>query len=369
MADSLGIFKQQKYKEITINDGKGQNGEGTSAGHLSPATTDGLANNAEAVLSFFHVPSETDLFFKAFITTFAETYGCDWTPDTVFGRTDPIFTFKNTTRNITLGWKIPSETISEAYENLGKLQKLAQFLYPNYTELGNSSTVLSQSPLVRVQLMNLLPQAKGPSEVYPLGGLPARDIFRDYISSNNPSEGLLCVINSMNINHNLENREAGVIQPNGKTNTVLPKLIEISMDLGVIHEHTLGWDIDNTFKDPSFPYNAILESESESVMSAGTYDERIAARQAEEQARVSAEQDRANAVARGYNGMFGEAFRKKDENRLRKLTEKAGGAKGLNERQKNKMDYLASAQRGYVGEGKTNDELVSYAEEILDYLE
>ena len=50
---SLGIFKQQKYKKITINDGKGQDGQGTPAGHLSPASTDGLANNAEAVLSFF----------------------------------------------------------------------------------------------------------------------------------------------------------------------------------------------------------------------------------------------------------------------------------------------------------------------------
>ena len=108
---SLGIFKQQKYKKITINDGKGQDGQGTPAGHLSPASTDGLANNAEAVLSFFHVPSESDVFFKSFITTFAESYNCDWNPDTVFGRTDPIYTFKNTTRSITLGWKIPAETI------------------------------------------------------------------------------------------------------------------------------------------------------------------------------------------------------------------------------------------------------------------
>jgi len=360
MADSLGIFKQEKYNEIRLN-----NKAGDRAGHLSPATTDGLANQAEAVLSFFHVPSESDVFFKAFITTFAESYSCDWNPDTVFGRTDPIYTFKNTTRTITLGWKIPAETISEAYENLGRLQKLTQFLYPNYAEIGNSSTVLTQSPLVRIKLMNLMQKSK-PESVAMTQGVNATTLFQNYISTNNPSEGLLCVINGMNVVHNLENPDAGVVQT--ATNTILPKLIEVNMDIAVIHESTLGWDIDNNFKDPSFPYDAILEPDSTEVMNAGTYNERIAARQAEEKARVAAEQDRANAAARGYNGMFGETFRTRDEKRLRKLTEKAGSAKGLNTRQKNKLEHLTSARRGDLGEGKTDDELVSYAEEILDFI-
>ena len=52
MADSMRMFDQQRYKEITLNDKNG-----TRAGHLSPASTDGLANNAEAVLSFYHLPS------------------------------------------------------------------------------------------------------------------------------------------------------------------------------------------------------------------------------------------------------------------------------------------------------------------------
>jgi hypothetical protein len=357
---SLGIFKQQKYKEVTLSNG-------VSAGHLSPASTDGLANNAEAVLSFFHVPSESDVFFKAFITTFAENYNCDWNPDTVFGRTDPIYTFKNTTRSITLGWKIPAETISEAYENLGKLQKLSQFLYPNYADLGNSSTVMTQSPLVRVKLMNLLAQSKGPVEAVTSQELNARAIFQNYISTNNPSEGLLCVINGMNVIHNLENPDVGVVQT--ATNTILPKLIDVSVDLAVIHEETLGWDTDNTFKDPNFPYNAILESESDSVMSAGSYDEKIAARQASERARVKAEQDRANAQARGYNGMFGEAFKKADAKKLRKLSEKAYAGEELSERQQDKFQYLASAQQGYVAEGKTVEERGERAKELLDYLE
>jgi len=337
MADSLGMFKQQKYKEITLND-KNE----TSAGHLSPATTDGIANNAEAVLTFFHVPSETDVFFKAFITTFNESYNCDWTPDTVFGRTDPIYTFKNTQRSITLSWKIPAETISEAYENLGRVQKLTQFLYPSYADIGQNVSTLSQSPLVRLKLMNLVQQSKGPGTDTLNPENTATALFDAYISSNNPSEGLLGVITSMSVNHNLENQEAGVIQV--KTNTVLPKLIEVSIDFSVIHESVLGWDAENNFKDPNFPYNAVLEAEQFNV-EPGDYSTKIAARQNRENDRVAAEQARQNAIARGYNGMFGKAFQRRDEKKLAKLTEKIASGKG-NERDAANYEYLQSALAG-----------------------
>jgi hypothetical protein len=345
---SQGIFKQQNYKKITLGS---QLDGGPDAGHLSPATTDGLANQAEAVLSFFHVPSETDVFFKAFITTFSENYSSDWTPDTVFGRTDPIYTFKNTTRNITLGWKIPADTIGEAYDNLGRVQKLAQFLYPNYADLGSNINTLSQSPLVRLKLMNLV--SSGTSSEYRDYG-SAGLLFDKYVSANNPSQGLLGVITSVNINHNLENADAGVIQT--APNTILPKLIEVSIDFKVIHESVLGWgpfeDLEaeeqfSYFKDNSFPYNAPLEIEK-SQFPIGGYDAKIADRQAKERGREAAEQDRANAVARGYNGMFGKKRFEKDIKRAERLNRKKDAGETLSDRQQNKLDYLESAIEGYV---------------------
>ena len=59
--------------------------------------------NANFTVSFMHVPSETKVYFKAFLTTFNETYKPDWNAETVYGRADPIFMFKNTTRSITVG--------------------------------------------------------------------------------------------------------------------------------------------------------------------------------------------------------------------------------------------------------------------------
>ncbi len=352
MSKSLGIFDQEKYKEITLN-----NRRGTKAGHLSPATTDGIANHAEAVISFFHVPSESDVFFKAFITTFQESYASEWSPETVFGRTDPIYTFKNTQRRITLAWKIPADSIGDAYGNLARVQSLAQFLYPNYTGIGSANT-LSQSPMVRLKVMNLA-EKSGPNKAADSTG---KTIFNQYTSTNDPSKGLLGVITSLNINHNLENKDVGVIQV--ESNTILPKMIEVSIDFAVIHEQTLGWNDNSksTFKDPQFPYNAPREAEPGDVAGASTYNGKIEARKNREAARAEAAQDRANAEARGYDGMFGEMRRKRDQKRLDKLNDKMAAGEKLKPRQQANYEYLSSVQAGDTGDTRAGVKYDEYFE-------
>ena len=56
---STGKFNINRFEETTVGRTK----------VISPATTDGLANVGESVISFLHVPSENDIFFKAFIQT------------------------------------------------------------------------------------------------------------------------------------------------------------------------------------------------------------------------------------------------------------------------------------------------------------
>ena len=119
-----------------------------------------LANTHEMVVSFQHEPSGRSILFKAFIISFNETYSSDWVSEEVFGRTDPIQHFKQTTRRIALGLAIPAATYSEAFENLGKVGHLTQFLYPNYTNAGDSTT-LSQNPFERLKVMNLLRKITG----------------------------------------------------------------------------------------------------------------------------------------------------------------------------------------------------------------
>jgi len=212
--------------------------------------SDALANRGFAI-SFQHLPSGKSVYFKAFITQFNEAYAPDWAAETVYGRADPIYFFKNTTRSISLGFKIPAASEGEAYENLARVQKLVQFLYPAYVDVQNANTI-SQSPLVRLKVMNLLEKStvglasRGPTEIQTYG---------EYRSTNDPSKGLLGVISSVAINHNLEDDASGVFEK--AENTILPRLIDITMEFKPIHEHTVGWDESGEFADnTSFPYGA-----------------------------------------------------------------------------------------------------------------
>ena len=117
--------------------------------------SDALGNKLSHVISFKNIrDGGQDVYFKAFINSFNESYSPNFTPNEVFGRTDPIYQYKNTTRNITLAFKVPAASQSEAYENLGRVQKLIQMLYPTYKS--ENALTLSEAPLVRLKVMNLL---------------------------------------------------------------------------------------------------------------------------------------------------------------------------------------------------------------------
>tara|TARA_Y100000034_G_scaffold14332_1_gene14981 strand:- start:7002 stop:8153 length:1152 start_codon:yes stop_codon:yes gene_type:complete len=234
--------------------------------------SDEYANKKKAFLSFMHVPSQTQIYFKAFITTFTETYNSDWTAENVYGRADPIYLFRNTTRKITLGFEVLAESKSEAYQNLGRVQKLLQFLYPNYTTLTDPVTgqndafaqTISQSPLVRLKIMNLLhnqasEQNAGDYNDYVITGSSAGKGI-----STGASNGVLGAIDNITVNHNLENSDYGVFK--GGEGIILPKIIDVNVAFSPIHEHPVGWrpnptgDSGSPFLTPIFPYGVNLEA-------------------------------------------------------------------------------------------------------------
>tara|TARA_R110002110_G_scaffold388199_1_gene600298 strand:+ start:1546 stop:2649 length:1104 start_codon:yes stop_codon:yes gene_type:complete len=220
-----------------------------------PDGSDMLANKG-FVIDIKHVPSGRSLFFKAFIENYVETFSPDWNSETVYGRMDPIYQFKNTTRSISLALKIPAATQSEAYENLAKVQALAQFLYPTYLKRG-SATTIAQSPLLRLGVMNLA-RAQSPGK--------GPETFASPQSYHTSKDGLLGILKSLTINHNLAG-EAGVIERGKTGGNLLPKLIEINFDFDVIHEHSLGWDKENNFDQPAFPYGLDFEESAPSTKS------------------------------------------------------------------------------------------------------
>jgi len=228
--------------------------------------------NAGMIITFTHVPSGNVIAFKAFITAFNETYGSDWTSEVVYGRADPIMLFKNTTRKITLAFQIPAMTTGEAYENLGKVQMLTQFLYPTYKKTGQAQTI-TQSPLIRIQVMNLLQDAAGKEAVSGDSGQAAAKL-KLYENYKHGGQGVLGAIGNVTVNHNLEGTHGVVAKGTGGLGgleAILPKLIEINLEFTPIHEHPLGWNESNEFgvgtaDDPSgalFPYGVQLYDASD----------------------------------------------------------------------------------------------------------
>jgi hypothetical protein len=305
--------------------------------------SDLLANVKKQFVSFLHVPSANSVFFKAFITSFNETYTSNWKSETVFGRTDPIHSFVQTGRTINLSIMVPAASESEAFENLGRVQKLIQFLYPNYTNVQQAQTI-SQGPLVRLKIMNLLQNVDNVSATNNADFNSKPEVFyKSYKSlGTDPNFGQLGFINSLTVNHNLENRDAGVFEkidvmdvqqtiaetsfldsPQGRgtpvVNTILPKNIEIVVSFTPIHEHPLGWGPNDRFgavggtanerhSGEVFPYGIVTSNPVKDE--ALSHDSYANAEEREDQARLS-QQQKENAEAR-YGGMFGQARARRD---------------------------------------------------------
>jgi len=305
-------FRSGKYGKTTT----GVKGTGMPVIEVDPSDPYASSHGRGMQLSFFHVPSQKAVYFKAFIVAYNESFSSDWASETVYGRTDPIYMFKGTQRQISLNFKVPAFSEGEAYENLGRVQKLTQYLYPSYVEEG-ASRIIGQSPLIRMKVMNLAQigaygQAGGASAYssglegaaavhkYNASTMSGSALFDQYKSTNIANQGILGVISSVQIDHNLE--KEGVLEKG--FNTVLPKLIDVSVTFNCIHEQTIGFDSQGNELAPGFPYNVVLEEPYEEGAEAGTFNERAALAEAERNERDLRQQQIDDAKAR-YGGMFG----------------------------------------------------------------
>ena len=316
-----GFFWNSKYRPNKV---------GTS-GYISNFVdaTDALAN-CGFTISFQHIPSGEAVFFKAFVTTLTETYTSDWGGNPVFGRTDPIYAFKNTTRSITLNFKVPASSEGEAYENMGRIQMLSQFLYPTYNKSlagRNEAQMITQSPLIRLKVMNLIQKTDGiSSHADQLISEDKEYLYDNYRTYGGSSSGLLGVITSCTINHNIENTDYGVFEKGGKImrnaksrdvpspGTILPKMIDVAISFSPIHEYTAGWSVDGTSIDGRFPYGVELAQKTEKQEDQ-TWHQRVEELRNKELKRDMSQAMIDNAKAR-YSGMFGKARLKRDQKRL-----------------------------------------------------
>ena len=179
--------------------------------------------------------------FLAFVTSFSDNMTSNWNEESVYGRQDVIGTFQNTTRKISLGFDLPSKDLAEAQNNLYKINKIKQFLYPAYstspkvvgdTNITTNALSLSKAPLVRVKFANLI--------------------------QNQGKDGLLGWFGSFSATPVID---MGMFTSDG---SLFPKVYNVSLDFTPQHEYDLGVKLDGSplaeTKFPNFPYSGGVKS-------------------------------------------------------------------------------------------------------------
>ena len=191
-------------------------------------------------LHFTHVPSNESVWFPAFIESFSDAYNSEWNAEQVFGRMDPIATFMNTRRAISVAWTIPSDSPQNAIDNLEKIGKLMSFLYPAY-RAGTGATTITMGPLMKLKFGNLIQDSDtgGALLGYVNGftmdplldeGMHTWELGADSIGAPMKMKG--------------KAGETGGILPRGIGNPgvqYIPKTVRLNCEFAVLHQHPLGW--------------------------------------------------------------------------------------------------------------------------------
>jgi hypothetical protein len=169
-------------------------------------------------LTVEHVATEKFISLqKIKISSFKDTLDTKYSSEEVFGRMDPIMTYQGTTRNISFSFDMGSDTVENMSLAQVAVQKLMQFQYPVYDPLESGALALSRPPLLRVK-------------------------FANYIQAENGA-GLLCAMKGMSYNP-IDNfaidRSPRIVNGN-----IVPIRISVSMELTVLHEAPVGWQINS----------------------------------------------------------------------------------------------------------------------------
>tara|TARA_R100001509_G_scaffold164274_1_gene141253 strand:- start:237 stop:872 length:636 start_codon:yes stop_codon:yes gene_type:complete len=188
----------------------------------------GYATKTGAFLEFQSmIDTGLKIQFIAYLDNLSQDFNSTWNAEQVYGRNDDIATFQGTKRSYSISWTLPAKNLEEAQSNLKNCGALTKMLYPQYNtdrkDLGNqvvsqNALSISKSPLIRLKFANLI------------------------INSVN-NEGLLGYITNVNWTPSLE---MGMFASNQE---FYPKVIRLSINFNVLHEHQLGFSKSSTEKD------------------------------------------------------------------------------------------------------------------------
>jgi hypothetical protein len=178
-------------------------------------------------LIFKSVITGHSVMFAAYITDYSQQFSQTWNSEEVYGRADPIATYQGTKRSISLAWTIPAKSVKGAKNNMRLINSLVAMLYPGYSSppvTSGEQTIINansiaRSPLIKIKYANLIQD------------------------SNSDDEGLLGYVDGFTIQPELE---MGVFDD---AINIYPKVIAISCNFNVLHQHDIGFNNENEWLD------------------------------------------------------------------------------------------------------------------------
>lgn len=185
--------------------------------NMSDDGSDNLANKGLQVVEIYHVPTAQTIRFKAMLTEFTDTFVTEWNSENVYGRMDPLLTYQRTGRSISIGFDLAAYRKWDAMQNLARVQALSQFLYPVY----DAQRLIKNSPLCKIQFMNWSANL-GKGSTAKIGGL-------------------LGNISGFSFSPVLDAGVFGGMYSGEGDGNIFPKILNVSFNFTVIHEHQLGW--------------------------------------------------------------------------------------------------------------------------------
>lgn len=138
--------------------------EGTN--RLKPEAVEAIENELEAsyVPFYFHDLRTNEIIsFHAFLENVSDSFTAEYGESTGYGRIGKVYTYKNTDRNISVGFRVVAVSENDFETMWWKINKLITMVYPQYTAgrtveyegqkfIQPFSQLPSASPLVRLRL-------------------------------------------------------------------------------------------------------------------------------------------------------------------------------------------------------------------------
>ena len=207
-----------------------------------------------------HLPTSEFVTFEGWVTDFSDQFSSNWNQQSVYGRMDPLVTFENTQRSITLGFDVVSDNAAQAESNLDSIANLIKFQYPVYESSERTAqNTLKAAPLIQMKWTNLLSDAKAReyltgylngvtyAPVIADGGFVVGRRSRQELSVGGEVQELVKPISNPELFASTTRNRTGkeVIISNFDVSDpgkfFIPKKVSIQLTFNVLHTHLTGW--------------------------------------------------------------------------------------------------------------------------------